>query len=101
MINNNNNYNNNNNNNNNNSNNKNSNTDDENNVQNKDPVMFILQIMFMKTFLVTGLVGQYLFFPKIMCAFIVVSCSTKFDHSTTIVLLSANPKFVCFSASFI
>ena len=56
--------------------------------------MVILQIMFVETFLVTGLVKQYLFFPKIaMRVFIVVSSSTKFYHGTTIVLFSANSIF--------
>ena len=59
-----------------------------------NPVMVILQIMFVKAFLVTGLVWQYLLFPKItMRAFIVASSSTKFCHGTTIVLLFANRTF--------
>ena len=44
--------------------------------------------------LVTGLVWQLLFFPKItMCAFIVIGSSTKCCHGSTIALLSANPTF--------
>ena len=59
-----------------------------------NPVMVILQIIFMKTFLVTGLLWQYLFFPKItMCAFIVIGSGTKFCHGTTIALHSANSTF--------
>ena len=59
-----------------------------------NPVIVILQIMLVKTFLVAGLVWQYLFFPKIMMrAFMVVSSSTKFCHGTTIILLSTNPTF--------
>ena len=53
--------------------------------------MAILRIMFVKTFLVTGLVWQYLFFPEItMRVFIVISSSTTFCHGTTIAFLSAN-----------
>ena len=51
--------------------------------------------MFAKTFLVTGVVWPYLFFPKItMRAFIVFSFSMEFCHgTTTIVLLSAISTF--------
>ena len=59
-----------------------------------NPVMVILQIMFIKAFLVTGLVWHYLFLPIIrMRAFIVVSSSTTFCQGTTMILLSANPTF--------
>ena len=59
-----------------------------------NPVMIILQITFVKTFLVTGLVRQYWFFPKITIrAIIVVSSSAKFYHGTTIALFSSNPTF--------
>ena len=59
-----------------------------------NPVMVILQMIFVKTFLVTGLVWQYLLFSKItICAFIVIGSSTKFYHGTTIALHSASPTF--------
>ena len=60
-------------------------------LQVTNPVMTILQIMFVKTFLVTSLVWHLLFFAKItMCAFIVIGSSTKFCHGTNIVILSTN-----------
>ena len=59
-----------------------------------NPVMVFLQIMFVIMLLVTGLVWQFLFFPKItMCAFIVIGSSTKYCRGSTILLLSANPAF--------
>ena len=59
-----------------------------------NPVMVFLQIMFVMTLLVMGLIWQFLFFPKTtMWAFIVIGSSTKFCCSSTIVLLSANPTF--------
>ena len=59
-----------------------------------NPVMVILQIMFVMTFLVTGLVWQFLSFPKItMCAFIVIGSSAKCCHDSTFVLLFVNTTF--------
>ena len=53
-----------------------------------------LEIMLVKTCLVTGLLWQFLFFPKIMiCGFIVIGSSTNFCHGNTIVLLFRNPAF--------
>ena len=61
-------------------------------AQSQIPV--ILKKKFMKTFLVAGLIWLFLFFPKItMCAIIFIGSSRKYCHSTTIVLLSANPAF--------
>ena len=60
----------------------------------RNPIMVILQIMFVKIFLVTGLVWQCLFFSKItMRASIVASSSTKVCHGIAIVLLFAKPEF--------
>ena len=59
-----------------------------------NPVMVVLQIMFVKTFLALGLVWQFMFFPEItMCTFIFIGSSTKFWDGITIVLLSAKPTF--------
>ena len=61
-------------------------------AQSQIPV--ILKKKFVKTFLVAGLIWLFLFFPKItMCAIIFIGSSRKYCHSTTIVLLSANPAF--------
>ena len=50
-----------------------------------NPVMVFLQIMFVITFLVRGLVSQFLFFLKIkMCAFIVLALA---QNVVTVLLL--------------
>ena len=45
------------------------------------PLMVILQIMFVKEFLVMRLVWQFLFFPNItMCAFIVIAILSRYNQ---------------------
>ena len=57
-------------------------------VMSQSPIP-VMQIMFVKTFVVTALVWKYFFFSKItMRAFVVVSSSAKFCQGTTIVLPS-------------